>query len=274
MEKTMDYEDRLIIYLDILGFSSFVNYTTLTKLNTLEKIKKIDMFLSMLKKFFYIDKKNINVSSTRQVTSFSDLIVISINLKEIDNLDYEISEVFYLLLNSLCQGFLLRGAIVYGKLIHTYDSIFGTGLIDAYNKERTIAKYPRVIIDDVIISDLHDLQNREKYGDIKRDTDDFISRDSDGLYFIDIFKSLREYADNFWQYTKILSSICDILSAQIGAPLLLEKYTWLRDKFIAHVNEYSKLFDYSFENTNVTRDLSLFKACLADFDEKEYREMV
>jgi len=115
----MDYEDRLIIYIDILGFSNFINYTSQTKINKSEKINKIDKLLTMMKEFFNNEHKALQLSKTRQVSSFSDLIVISISLDDIDYMDSEIYDVFYLLLNATIRGFLLRGAIVYGKLIHT-----------------------------------------------------------------------------------------------------------------------------------------------------------
>jgi len=217
----MDYEDRLIIYIDILGFSDFVNYTSQTKINTSEKIKKIDKLLSMIKNFFSDEHEVLRLSKTRQATSFSDLIVISISLEDIDYMDSEIYDVFYLLLNATIRGFLLRGAIAYGKIIHTKDVIFGPGLIDVYNKERTIAKYPRIIIDDVVVADLKDLPQKSKNA---KNCDHIISRDIDGIYYIDFLKSVRDEADNFREYTIFLSSFCDILLGMIDNPSLSEKY--------------------------------------------------
>jgi hypothetical protein len=189
----MDYEDRLIIYIDILGFSNFVNYTSQTKINTSEKIKRIDNLLTMIKNFFSDEHEILRLSKTRQTTSFSDLIVISISLEDIDYMDSEIYDVFYLLLNATIRGFLLRGAIVYGKIIHTKNVIFGPGLIDAYNREKTIAKYPRIIIDDVIVADLKDLPSKS---DSAKNCEHIISRDADGIYYIDFLKSVRYEVDN------------------------------------------------------------------------------
>lgn len=266
----MDYEDRLIIYIDILGFSSFVNYTSETRVNSSDKIMRINNLLNMIKKFFADDK--IIISKSRQVTSFSDLIVVSISLSEIDNIDLEIAEFYYLLMNSFFKGFLLRGSIVYGKLVHTNNIIFGPGLIDAYNKERSIAKYPRIIIDEVIVSDLLDLETKSK---LPKSCRDFISRDFDGLYYIDLFHSLREYVNSFWEYTQIIKSTCNILLDMIDNPTIKEKYIWLRDKFVAHINKHSKVLGYSFGGDDITKDdFETLKMMIYEFDEKETKKML
>ena len=265
----MDYEDRLIIYIDILGFSSFINYTSETRVNSPNKILRINNFLNLIKKFFTIN--DITLSKTRQVTSFSDLIVISINLNEIENIDLEIKDIFFLLLTSYLNGFLLRGAITYGKLIHTENAIFGPGLINAYEKERTIAKYPRVIIDDVIISDLLDL---EKMSKLPQNCRDFILRDFDGLFYIDIFNSIRENVDNLWEYLQIIRSICNILINMMENPLIKEKYTWLKDKFVFHINEQKQIFKHSLDNNLTKDDLEVIKMMIYEIDQKEAKKML
>jgi hypothetical protein len=267
----MDYEDRLIIYIDILGFSKFVNDTTLSKIDTSEKIKKIDSFLKMINNFFNDDKFS-TLSKSRQTTSFSDLIVMSINLEEVDNLDFEIAEIYHLLISSAFHGFLLRGAIVYGKLIHTKDVIFGSGLIDAYEKERNIAKYPRIIIDDVVYADY--LALYEKRLTI-HNAKNYISRDIDGIYYIDLFYELRDSTDNVWEYTRILNSYCNILLELIGNPTLFDKYTWLKDKFIAHVNYNKELLGHWFPDSSITKDdIGTMKMILDDFNNDNFKKIL
>jgi hypothetical protein len=265
----MDYEDRLIIYIDILGFSDFVNYTSQTRVNSSEKINKIDNLLKMIKDFFNDKHHILQLSKSRQATSFSDLIVISTSIEDIDYMDSEIYDVFYLLLNATIKGFLLRGSIVYGKLIHTKDVIFGPGLIDAYNREKSVAKYPRIIIDDVIVADLNDLLQKSQNAIC---CENIISRDTDGIYYLDFLKSVRDEVDNFREYAMFLSSFCDILIGMIDNPSINEKYIWLKDKFIKHINMYSKLFDYSFDNKDVTKeDLDIFKMILYEYKDKSFK---
>jgi hypothetical protein len=249
--KNLDYEDRLIIYIDILGFKNFVDYTSQTKINPTEKIKIINNLLIMIKKYFTAIPKSLISSKTRQYTAFSDLLVVSVNLKEIDNIICEIYDVYNLLRQAVLNGFLLRGSIVYGKLIHTKDVLFGPGLITAYNNEKTIAKYPRIIIDDVIVSDLKDIQ--EKNYDYLN-YDNYISRDTDGLCYIDFFKILKDDVIDFGEYARFLLSICNILLKIIDNQPLKEKYLWLKGKFIAYINENVDVIGHSFTNENITKD--------------------
>lgn len=266
----MNYEDRLIIYIDVLGFSDFVNYTTISRVNPEDKIKNVDSFLNMIRKFFQDKNNSLKLSTTKQVTSFSDLIIVSINLEEIDNIDLEIMEVFYLLLNATYKGFLLRGSIIYGKLIHNKDVIFGSGLIEAYNREKSVAKYPRVIIDKAIVNDLKELSHKKGTSSL----DDVISYDNDGLLYIDMFKNMRNYVDSFWQYTQILKSLTSILIDIIDNPSLQEKYLWLEKKFEEHIEENSEIIKYSFDDNEITKsELETFKFFLNEYDEEKYKKM-
>ena len=38
----MDYEDRIVVFLDVLGFSNFTNYTGSTQINQSKKIEKVN----------------------------------------------------------------------------------------------------------------------------------------------------------------------------------------------------------------------------------------
>lgn len=266
----MNYEDRLIIYIDVLGFSDFVNYTTIARVDQEDKIKKVDLFLNMIRDFFQDKNNSLVLSRTKQVTSFSDLIIVSINLDEIDNIDIEIMEVVYLLLNATYKGFLLRGSIVYGKLIHNKDIIFGSGLIEAYNRERLIAKYPRVIIDKAIVNDLKELSHKK----VTFPLEDIISYDNDGLLYIDIFKNMRNYVDSFWEYIQILISLTNILIDIMDNPILQEKYIWLAQKFEEHIEINSDILKYSFDSIDITKcELETFKLFLSEYNDEKYKKI-
>ena len=266
----MNYEDRLIIYIDVLGFSDFVNYTTISRVDQEDKIKKVDLFLNMIRDFFQDKNNSLGLSRTKQVTSFSDLIIVSINLDEIDNIDLEIMEVFYLLLNATYKGFLLRGSIVYGKLIHNKDIIFGSGLIEAYNREKLIAKYPRVIIDKAIVDDLKELSHKK----VTFPLEDIISYDNDGLLYIDIFKNMRNYVDSFWEYIQILISLTNILIDIMDNPILQEKYIWLAQKFEEHIEINSDILKYSFDSIDITKcEFETFKLFLSEYNDEKYKKI-
>ena len=101
----MEYEDRVVIFLDVLGFSNFTNYTGSTQINQSKKIEKVNNYLEMLHKYF--NSKNA-IAKSRMVTSFSDSIVVSIKVEDIDDFDIEVLEIYYLLINSIIHYYLIH----------------------------------------------------------------------------------------------------------------------------------------------------------------------
>jgi hypothetical protein len=75
----------------------------------------------------------------------------------------------------------LRGAIVFGDICHKKEVIFGPAVIQAYEMERKVAKWPRVVVDPQLIDLLSD-ENKRYIFDI------MLSKDMDGLPFIDYLK--------------------------------------------------------------------------------------
>ncbi len=260
----------MIIYLDILGFEDFVNYTSESRLDGDIKIERINKFLNMIKRFFSNDAEYQQLSKSKEITCFSDLVVISIKTEEIELIEFELSEIVYLLLNCIANGFLIRGSIVYGKLIHNKKVLFGPGLIKAYRNERKNAKYPRVIIENAIIKDIYDLA--DKKDDVYLgDTKNSVSIDQDGYYFIDFTTNTRHFLDNFGQYIIIIKALTGILIDIVDNPSLKEKYLWLVGKYIRMI-ENEKIFNYGFNKEILTLfDLQAFSSYLySEFNELEF----
>jgi hypothetical protein len=58
----------------------------------------------------------------------------------------------------------------------------------------------------------------------------------------------------------------------IDNPSLVEKYLWLKNKFIMHINMFSEIFNFSFDDENITEDdLSTLKMILSDFTDKDFK---
>ena len=57
-------------------------------------------------------------------------------------------------------GFLTRGGIAYGKLAHDAHMVFGPGLIEAANLERTVAHYPRVVFSEGVVERARQLREQ------------------------------------------------------------------------------------------------------------------
>ena len=76
----MLYEDRIVIFFDILGFRNFVNASAKASGNQYDNVKAV---LSYIKKFYDDEISNPYVASN-QISFFSDSVIISFEEKEID----------------------------------------------------------------------------------------------------------------------------------------------------------------------------------------------
>lgn len=260
----MNYENRIVLFLDILGFKSIINKTvdkeedveTAIKslYNNLNEIRTFLIFrLSEFKSVIHDQNKSV------RVTQFSDSIIISfISDKNVTllNLIIVIQELIIKLVNN---GLLCRGAISYGKLVHDENIIFGPALNDAYETETKAALYPRIILDKSVIdlgkskhSDEDDINSRENI------ILGYLSRDSDDKYYIDYFpKVLRDfkYVTNIQSYLSNLRTII-INGSRFTTPDLKVKYGWMRNKYnstleilqdehkIIEISKESGLFGY------------------------------
>lgn len=132
------YKEKIVIFLDVLGFSNLV-YSE----DNLVLEKYFDYVKSNLSK--HLNEKGFNF------VIISDSIVISgeKNKENLSELIYIMSKIQYQL---LLRGVLIRGGLSFGNLHinKTNNIIVGPGLINAYKLEGE-AKYPRIIIDRKVI---------------------------------------------------------------------------------------------------------------------------
>ena len=70
--KKLEYEDRTVVFLDVLGFSNFTNYTGTTQINQDKKVENVNKYLEMLHKFFKSENAIAPFSiSSETLTNFS-----------------------------------------------------------------------------------------------------------------------------------------------------------------------------------------------------------
>jgi hypothetical protein len=79
-----------------------------------------------------------------KVSTFSDNVVIS-------QKPGQTRRCF--LLGAAINGFLLRGGVTVGDVVHEDEIVFGPGLNRAYYLERKIARYPRFVLAPDCISE-------------------------------------------------------------------------------------------------------------------------
>jgi hypothetical protein len=133
----------------------------------------------------------------------------------------------------LHMGFVCRGVVTHGKLIHTDEYLFGPALVNAYQEEREIVKFPRIIIHPHVLDldETLDIDGREK-----------ILKDEDGLYYLDYFQDIHEtitglkIGDGAYCFT-LWKVICEGLTTNTNTPRIRTKYEWMKAKY----NEAAKL---------------------------------
>lgn len=119
-----------------------------------------------------------------QMTAFSDCYVIS----ETSPAWHVLAGVQALGANMLTQGILCRGAVVKGPAYHRDRVLFGPAVIEAYELESRVAKYPRILVTEAVRKAAWGYHEGRWKGRL------FI-QDTDGCWFINVLTpSMSEWS--------------------------------------------------------------------------------
>lgn len=248
----MNYNYRLIAFIDILGFKDIVKqsetdstkidllYSILNYLKDWEVSENWDLRLVEIEED--AQKKgveNFDIRGKTNSTSFSDSIVVSVKV------DNNINEMASTLIVNLAyigailleKGILFRGGLTVGNVIHNENgTVFGQGLIDAYKLESNNAKYPRIILSDKLLKELNypleTKRNRYPYHQ-------YVERFEDGcvgfhqMIYFQVMESWPEMT-----VEKLITSLENIrkviingLDISFEKPDVFEKYKWLKEQY-------------------------------------------
>ncbi|MBC53514.1 MAG: hypothetical protein CMQ34_06705 [Gammaproteobacteria bacterium] len=238
----MKYENRVVAFIDILGFRSLLSETTDSKDNDVEsKIEEIVSAYQAIKEIFVVDEsmEKSGISMSKKVSIFSDCVVVSFKAEEPGEVYYTLLDIKHLIMQLVYRKILCRGAVSIGKFIHTDDYLFGPALVEAYTLESKAAMYPRVILDrDIIEAGLdnrsmdHPKSHEETY------IESLLGQDSDGMYYIDYFYKAQSELDHpehdFPVYIEILGDLIRkglMGSSHHGKADLRIKYSWMRERY-------------------------------------------
>ncbi|HZH30123.1 MAG TPA: hypothetical protein VEY11_05125 [Pyrinomonadaceae bacterium] len=137
------YQDRIVAFIDVLGFSSLV-YS--------KSIEPIQNYFNYVLEEFTEDLRYYQF----QYYLISDSIVVHL---PIDKMHFEalVRTLVKLQMKLITRGILVRGSISFGELFsdNANNIIVGAGLINAFKLEAK-AIYPRIIIDRKIIPLLYE----------------------------------------------------------------------------------------------------------------------
>jgi len=251
------YENRVTFFIDILGFKNIIRETIGTNgEDNSENIQYLIKTLTFIKDHLNDDPQEHSKSQARQITHFSDSIIISFKEDqegEVFNTLYDIQKLLIILVE---RNIICRGAISYGKLIHNDEYIFGPALNKAYETETKAAHYPRIILDKTIIEigmKYHYIDNTEY--EEKFAIKNLLLRDTDDMYYIDYFlnpePALPNFKTDLGPYIKSLRKmIVDGLESAKGYPDVRIKYNWMKNKFNNLVRKWKDPTGQIFLNNN------------------------
>jgi hypothetical protein len=185
MAEIAGYQNHLVAFVDLLGFSekSFVNDDI--KTYTLELVKSLAAARS---EFAIKTEKKENGTSTQvipAISTFSDHVVISYpidpvreHLPHIGLIITFLQEIISrIAVAALPLGFMIRGGATVGPLYHVQGVVFGEALIEAHRLESSIAIYPRIAVSPNLLKIVQ-----------KDVTITAIAEDFDGIHYFDYLK--------------------------------------------------------------------------------------
>ena len=272
----MNYEERITVFIDILGFKELIidtidkdgndNPQAIDKLlNTYKSLRDVwDLDVAADENSFLAKHR----TESKVITTFSDSVVISFLAKEKSEILYTLLEIKWMIMRLVYKGVLCRGAISYGKLIHNETTLFGPALIEAYILESKAANYPRIILDRNIIELAGSAPSSgNSANDEIENVESLLEKDLDGMYYIDYFtKAQEELDDPQYDFPKYINLLGDKIRKGMNSSKhpskadIRVKYLWMKEKYNAMVDlSKNKQFLNSLQEAGETDLLDFYK---------------
>lgn len=232
------YEDRIVAFVDFLGFKNMVA-DSINDQKIFNNIKIgicLNEFLKM--RNYKKDKFLSECDMGKEISFFSDCMVISYGSKHPAPLFYALLDLVHHCLNLANNNILVRGGITYGKLYHKENICFGPAMNEAYRLESdaSCAKYPRIIIDeelfknvDIFKADMNSVEDEMESINL------LIKKDRDGYYFLDYLSQHQEwdldvgYPNIYYDLLlKVKYNIESNLAKYASNKRILRKYNWYK----------------------------------------------
>lgn len=239
--ESLRYEPRIVAFLDVLGWAAAIAASA----RSIELTQKLGIAMQGLAA--HVDM----VSWQREhagpggwpgdpmMTHFSDSLLISFSADRNAKMHMEMT-LSAIIQSLMLHGFIARGAVSCGPLIHREALAYGPALIAAYELEKEEAIVPRIILDRPLANAWgpgEPVQNRDgAFLGYRK----FWRQDDDGWYFFDHFSNpfglfrldRKEPPSGFRaNMTRWRELIVQRLDENRERPPVLRKYVWLARYF-------------------------------------------
>lgn len=233
----MEYEKRIVVFMDILGFRDHVKKSETDR----ERIKRIARAIETIHAHTRIDEE----WGQHQVTQFSDCVVVSYLTKQPSAVFDILLTVSVLQKELASQGFLVRGGITAGDLIHDGHKAFGPALVEAHRMESELAGVPRILVDPKLtdIARRHPAPHHDGATEAKY-VRDFVKTDDDGLEYLDylswdaVVAGAGIDSELYVPYLRVISTILAPSLNPSVDPKTLKKVLWLYREYTQAIQHF------------------------------------
>lgn len=238
----VNFLPHAVAYLDILGFSSFVEEAETNQ----DKLKLLDkLFNEVIPREISLDGKNSAFPEDLKLKclSCSDSFVVSAPVSDKSTYPALIAvsiKSIQIAHSLLDMGFLVRGAIAVGNAYRTASNILGTSFQEAVEKEK-ITKHPQIVLTESAMHELEKLKNEGSWEGYWNSS--FFSKDKLGQIFLNSIHPQQSYfpdkngdpVDYFRTYREmILENISKKNQKDEG---IRQKWLWFAGLFNANVKQ-------------------------------------
>jgi hypothetical protein len=147
------YPERVVVFIDILGFARDVQRIEEGQPGLFLSIQFLLSAVAKCKRDLDARRDSNNVRFDARMTHVSDALILSCSVQR-GGCRWAISQAAFLGVMCIRRGYLPRGVITIGRLIHDDAVLFGAGLINAYNMERSAVHEPRIAVDAPVMTQI------------------------------------------------------------------------------------------------------------------------
>lgn len=251
------YEEFVVIFIDILGFSDAVGQSE----SNLEKQELLIELFELLKqeiKEGKIEEREGYRFIETPMTLFSDSILVPLPIRCISKFNlysFAASIVEKIQCKLLTQGFLSRGAITIGKAYYDYPICFGPAVIEAVKLEKDKAKYPRVIFSKAFENYKFYNKVQDIYHSLNDSIGDNIHRDDDNIFYVNYLSLFILYWKTMEEARKTQRQINNAVSSKISEDRFTKEDRFTNKVSIKEKIEwFNKYFEDSIKKNKVYLD--------------------
>lgn len=246
------YEERIVSFVDILGFSQEICSAGNGELEAVRsKVKKFrSAFAEASFRKSEPFKPGVETDNGVIFLQFSDCFIRAKSMT-VSPLHYELLSYVHGIADIVNQGFLVRGAVTHGDFYYDDNEnvLISPAFIQAYRLESTEASSPRVIVDPKTLqalshrSDWWRWSNRsDLLSEELEEHHKLLRRDSDGYYFVDylrcIYPEMDEPNDDYPEYLQRHKEFIERSLKEQKDVRTLKKFIWLGNYHNAVVSEF------------------------------------